>query len=318
MSSQPEKGQKLVERMCRLQLVGVGETKAVMDLCKWPIDDFKSLLQVLELFENYETEDVKEMKRSINMNQGKLSRGEVLNMTNKTLISLSKVDSKFFSKESEKVIAREISVKSLVSNYEKGKDFTRLITLVQELAKTTLDVLQTSFPNRFTEEALDRFLGAEVSLIKSNTLGELLKKYIEEVLGGEGSENAADIKLLELEVPRTEMEREEERSCDAKVYHMRKSEEEESIDGILDKVSQSVTPTIILFGSQEEQLDAVMTLKVKASNNFQVSQIFFDKENSEDTDDLFTENLVFGIVCGSLSFLSNKPEHQPIDAQGFS
>ena len=61
-----------------------------------------------------------------------------------------------------------------------------------------------------------------------------------------------------------------------------------------------------------------MTLKVKASNNFQVSQIFFDKENSEDTDDLFTENLVFGIVCGSLSFLSNKPEHQPIDAQGFS
>ena len=92
MSSQPEKGKKLVERMCRLQLVGVGETKAVLDLCKWPVDDFKSLLQVLELFENYETEDVKEMKRSIHINQGKLSRGEVLNMTNKTLISLSKVD----------------------------------------------------------------------------------------------------------------------------------------------------------------------------------------------------------------------------------
>ena len=305
MSSQPEKGQKLVERMCRLQLVGVAETKAVLDLCKWPVDDFKSLLEVLGLFENYETEDVKEMKRSIHMNQGKLSRGEVLNMTNKTLISLSKVDSKFFAKESENIIARKISVKSLVSNYEKAKDLTKLITLVEEISKNTIDVLQTSFPNKFTEKALEIFVGAEVSLIKSNTLGELLKKYIKEVLDGEPSENGAEIKMFQVEDPRKEMSDEEERRCDARVYHMKKSEED-STEQILDQVSKSKIPTILIFGSEEEQLDAVMTLKVKASDNFQVSQIFFDKENPEDTENVFTENLVFGIVCGSLGFLSKK------------
>ena len=163
MSAQPEKGRKLVERMCRLQLIGVAETKAILDMCKWPEDDFKSLLEVLVLFENYETEDVKEMKRSVNLNQGKLSRGEILTMNNKTLIALSKVDSKFFSKESEKVIGKEISVQSLISNYEMVKDLTKLTALVEELSKRSMNELQTSFPNQFNSKALGRFVGAEVS-----------------------------------------------------------------------------------------------------------------------------------------------------------
>ena len=306
MSAQPEKGRKLVERMCRLQLIGVAETKAILDMCKWPGDDFKSLLEVLVLFENYETEDVKEMKRSVNLNQGKLSRGEILNMNNKTLIALSKVDSIFFAKESEKVIAKEVSVQSLISNYEMVKDLTKLTALVEELSKRSMNELQTSFPNQFNSKTLGRFVGAEVSRIKSNTIGELLKKYIEAVLNGNGSKVDSEIVMLEHATPRLIMESEEVRSCDVRVFYLNKSENEESVNPILDQATKSKIPTILLFDTEEEQLDAYMTLKVKVTDNFQVSQIFFDKDCPQETSKVFTENLVFGVVCGNLSNTSCK------------
>ena len=105
---------------------------------------------------------MKEIKKAtIHHNQGKLSRGESLSMPNKMLISLSKVDPKFFVKEVVKVTSKEISLKSLISSYEKVTQQSRMIALIEELANCDIETLRASYPNCFTVEALDKFIGAE-------------------------------------------------------------------------------------------------------------------------------------------------------------
>ena len=69
-------GMVLVERIAKPLVLGVAETKTILDLCKCPNEKFKELLTVLSEYETYKTIDVQERKRStVQLNEGRMERG---------------------------------------------------------------------------------------------------------------------------------------------------------------------------------------------------------------------------------------------------
>ena len=69
-------GMVLVERIAKPLVLGVAETKTILDLCKCPNEKFKELLTVLSEYETYKTIDVQERKKlTVQLNEGRMERG---------------------------------------------------------------------------------------------------------------------------------------------------------------------------------------------------------------------------------------------------
>ena len=245
--------------MCKLQLVGASETKAVLDLCKWDPADFKVLLSVLELYESYETEDIKEIKKAtVHYNEGKLARGEFLTMTNKMLISLSKVDAKYLVEESKNVLDKKVSLKAVIAGSERKKEMIKLSVLIEDLTGNTLEAIQEIFPDKFSAVSLANFLGAEVNKEKSNLKGEELKKYLKAVQEGK-SVVEVHIKLVEVKDPKSIMVEDKAQNYDAKVFHFNNTESG-VVKDVIKQAVEDMKPTILLFQTEEDQLDALVEL----------------------------------------------------------
>ena len=298
----PIQALKLVERMCKLQQVGVKETKAILDLCKWSTEDFKVMISVLELYETYETEDVKEIKKStVHFNEGTLARGEVLTMTNKMLVSLSKVDPTFLVEESENIFENKKSIKTVIAEFEMKGEMLKLVSLVEHLSGEKLETLQVAYPNQFSTEALKEFIGADVSQAKSNVKGEELRRYIRCVKEGNLSEERL-IRLVTVDEPRRVMIGNTVGDYDTRVFHMTSIEESEESDfmkKMVEEVVESKKTTVILFSSEAEQLDTLAELRMKvAESELQVSQLLFDRAVPVEVTGGCNENLQFGLISG--------------------
>ena len=159
--NKPKQGLKLIERIARLQHLGVAETKAVLDICRWKEGDFKVLMEVIKQFELYETKDICEKTKStVHASDAKMQRGEVLTMTNKLLIKVSRMNSEYFVRISDSIKEGKISLKTATEEFEKDKERVKVIILVEAVAKIEMKVLVEKHPGCFTTEILDAFLGS--------------------------------------------------------------------------------------------------------------------------------------------------------------
>ena len=156
----PKQGLKLVERIARLQRLGVAESKAVLDICSWKEPDFMVLMEVITKFEHYETKDICEKTKStVHANDAKMQRGEILTMTNKLLVKLSRMNSEYFVRISDSIKEGKISLKAATEEYEKDKERIKIIGFVEAQAKSHMKDLIDKHPGCFTTEILDGFLG---------------------------------------------------------------------------------------------------------------------------------------------------------------
>ena len=88
-----------MESMTRLARIGPNEGAALRKLSHWSESNRIKLLELIEKYETFQTEDVKPRGH-----QGKLARGERLTIPNILLKSLARVSEDFFIKTCENVI----------------------------------------------------------------------------------------------------------------------------------------------------------------------------------------------------------------------
>ena len=281
-----------------LHLFDTSVTKAVLDLCKWPTPTFMSLLDVLEKYENYETEDVKEVKKAtVHMNQGKLSRGQTMTMTNKMIVKLSRMDAELFLTECAGILTNKKSLREVIENSEKTKRRIEVVRALEFIAKKDYAEIASSFPDMFSEKNLEEYIGAEVSNEKLNAKGELLKRYYEAVY--EDRQNGVLVKVFgevgDLTV--------DDLMKDTDLLVIRPNETEkgnEVFENILELIYKTEVCSVILFEEEVQQQNALMYLKSRPEKeDFEVNQIFFEKEKFVIKRNI-GENLEFGVVCGKL------------------
>ena len=145
--------------MAKLSRVGPDESTSVKKLCQWSPRAFTSLMEVIKLFEVYERLDVK-----ASGNAGRIARGEKLTMTNSIYNKLAKCDQKFFETESEKIINKKISVKTLVENNQTHLDVQKVYAVLSQISgflskQQVLLAYLGKFETIFT---MKNFIGAEI------------------------------------------------------------------------------------------------------------------------------------------------------------
>ena len=149
---------KVVTRMAKLSRVGPDETTSLKKLCEWSTGAFKSLMEVLRVFEVYETLDVKRCG-----NAGRISRREKLTMTNALFNKLAKCKDSFFEAESPNILSKEISLKSLVESHQKHDDVTKVFSVLMQISGyRSKDQLTHEYPGKFDIGTLENFIGAEI------------------------------------------------------------------------------------------------------------------------------------------------------------
>ena len=294
--TQKKQAKKLVERIARLQRLGPAETKAVLDLCSWQDDQFRQLLNVVEKYESYETEDMKEkVKSTVHISQIKMSKGESLTMPNRLLVKLSKVNPEYFLKVADSIKEGKISLRAAIEMYEKDKERLPVKLQIKEISGQNFETLKSNYPDHFSEAVLDTFLGAT----NFNEKGKELKGYVTEVIaGGQAIQRTVMVK---------EMKSYEEivRESDVLVIRCSQCESEDSIEEWLDTVCRKELITVLLFNSEKDQLHALAYLRASKVGELQVQQLFFDK-NPKELKKNEIVNLQFCLVSGEPESLNGK------------
>ena len=105
-------GIKVIERIAKHFRVGINETTSLLKICKWSPAALNCFIDVLEVFELYETMDVKPSGRYTIL----LQRGEKLSMSNSLFNSLAKCEETSVKEHFQSVISKQISLQDLVVN----------------------------------------------------------------------------------------------------------------------------------------------------------------------------------------------------------
>ena len=291
----PLQAKKLVERMARLQRLGVPETKAVLDICSLKVEEFKVVLKVVKKFECYETKDIVDKTRStVHASDVKMSRGEVLTMPSKLLVKLSKMNPEYFLNIAESVMTGKISLKQAVEDYDKDQARTEVKNIIRVVSKKDVASLEEEHQGCFSKEVIDSFLGATAD----NEKGIQLKKYVEQVMSGKNNKKTV-IKLgTVIDVKKITGESD---TFVANLAEPKYSEDQKT--DFFDEVCREDKSTILLFPSEGEQLNALSYLRSK--NELKVKQLLFNK-NTNVTEGCFCENLHFGLICGKLEHVQEK------------
>ena len=280
--------------MARLQRLGVPETKAVLDLCSWKVEDFKIMQKVVKKFECYETKDIVEKTRStVHVSEIKMSRGEVLTMPSKLLVRLSKINPEYFLNIADSILTGKVSLKQAVEEYDKDKGRIEVTNIIKSISKKDMKILEEEHKGCFNIEVIDSFLGATAD----NDKGVQLKKYVEQVMSGKNGQNkviklssVVDIKKIAAE-------------SETFVANLAEPKHNDQKTDFLDAVCKEDKSTILVFTSEKEQLDALAYLRSK--NYVSVKQLLFDK-NSDEGEGCYSENLHFGLISGKLEGIQGK------------
>ena len=280
--------------MARLQRLGVPETKAVLDLCSWKVEDFKIMQKVVKKFECYETKDIVEKTRStVHVSEIKMSRGEVLTMPSKLLVRLSKINPEYFLNIADSILTGKVSLKQAVEEYDKDKGRIEVTNIIKSISKKDMKILEEEHKGCFNIEVIDSFLGATAD----NDKGVQLKKYVEQVMSGKNGQNkviklssVVDIKKIAAE-------------SETFVANLAEPKHNDQKTDFLDAVCKEDKSTILVFTSEKEQLDALAYLRSK--NDVSVKQLLFDK-NSDEGEGCYSENLHFGLISGKLEGIQGK------------
>ena len=185
---------KVIDRMCKLFLIGPNEATSVSKLVKWSLDAVAVLSETFHAYESYLTLDVKPSGH-----QSRLSRGQKLPVTNILFNKLAKIDEQYFRDGYKKVLDREISLKCLIEEYEEVSGVRKVITLLSVIAgHRNYEAINYENPGKFDFETLKLFIGAEMSVggIKNST-AERLEQYYKSVLDGQDIDAKSLIKFHE-------------------------------------------------------------------------------------------------------------------------
>ena len=290
-----EEAVKIVIRYATLLFVGPDEVTALKKLCCWNSRSFQNLLSVIQLFEKYETTDSR-----CRGNQGRLMRGEPLPLQKVLFKRLAKVEAPFFDENVQNVFDRKDSLKDLVSNFERFKEYQRILDIILKVSgNDNPEELNNNFPGAFVIEKVEEFKGALIEGSKKNMAGVALVNYCKSVISGGKSGNKEIVSSVNFITSPSDQNQNNMGDFNVLVLNIKSSLDEivEVIDGLLSSRVESKLISIVgLFVKECDQSSVLIhTRNLKQSKNFLVTQILFDSLKNT-SDGQVEENIKFGIL----------------------
>ena len=300
-------GLKVIERMAKHFRVGINETTSLLKICKWSSLALKCMIDMLEVFEVYETLDVKQGGRYTIL----LQRGEKLSMANSLLNSLAKCEETFVREHFQAVISKEISLQDLVNNYMHEVEIRKAAAVLSQISGyKSIEQLNLKYGNKFDNEALADYIGAEILMDKMNTQAKLLKKYYNNIVnaGQKKNDDGSFVKFKEWDSLDVLLEVDVGARFETIVVDLKEPNQDlcmSIITSILrsDKEHHAGVFVFPCEASQFEVLSFLRSQTITLTDNLKIVPILFQKARSG-SDVEVAENVTFGIVFGRFDFVN--------------
>ena len=290
--------EEAIVRYCKVLSVHPDEVTALKKLTSWPSNEFDLLLKVLRRYESLQTSDI---QSSSNLHSY-MKKGLTQPVVKSIFKQLGQVLPEFFLLHADKVLKKELSLKQLVEGFQKIRKRDKVAkVVVKEAGCLSLGVLAENYPGKFTNEILDRYLGAECEGKMKNKKGIELKEYVDSVLRGDfiipirtgfvEVDSVFDVCHLDMSEASTI------------VFNLESSVKMEELSEYLLNLKKNKPSLsfLLLFTNGEIQRGFLNFLSSKRFQGLSPHQVFFDdeKENIEVSELGLFNNLKFALVCTS-------------------
>ena len=305
-----------IKTLCVYRKTSSEDTAALLKIIDWPMTLLEKLLEVLEKFKRFKTLDAKG------------GYGIRANLTKRQGRSLSKADFRllgscspsYFNDHYKKVIDNEWSFKDLLGNSKEHNDLLKTMSSASKLAGyEDISMLRDKYPEKFDDDSLRRFKGAEVFGKKKNEQGVMLTKYIKNVKAG----NPYETPVVVNEISRVfDVIAKNLDDFDVIVYYSSKdSRDEEFMKYLIEFAGCSIKDhlSVLLVLKDGSQIFNIISYfsSWKEKADFKVAQVFFEKNTNSKTSGVH-ENLTFGLLFGKLFFYNDHMsslQHGPLETE---
>ena len=298
-----ENALELVQRMSKLGRIGFNEDIAIRKFCKWNNAAFDSVIEVVSAYEKYLTLDVQTSRAAL----GKY-RGDRLTIPNAVFNKWSRIDEDYFMTNYRRVLSKEISLKDLIEEHSKAKEVQKVYCMLSQLSGfQSIDVLKDTHPDKFTEEVVSKFIGADLE--RKNSKASMLEEYYNQVVNGSSSTSIPiEIKSISFEDSGCLDVLD---GCNVAFLSVEKSQRE-LYHVLWRKIcsSNSNMVGVFLFPNSSLSFDIVPFLRSQRSSladSFQIIQILFS-DNSVNTSTSIVENVKYGLIFGNINIFNGPLE----------
>ena len=291
---------KVVERMAKLGRLGPNEETSLRKVCNWNSPAFGALMDVVTMYELYETIDVKTKG-----NRDALSKGDKNSIPNVVFNDLAKLDQAYFEEHFHQVISKKLSLRSLVKNGLDAKEVAKVyIALSQLSGYSNIESLIKEYPDKFDANSLKVFIGAEVSGDTRNKVGILLDDYYNKVTKDNLDHSESQVRFEEIDHLDDSLVLGAVDKADAFFIHMKESRQDlcaAIVNLVLhsDKVSHV---GLLVFPKELLCFEVLSYIRSQNSSLLQIIPVFFFSEVTSSSSSI-QENIKHGIIFGKFSIL---------------
>jgi hypothetical protein len=287
-----EKTTLIMDRLAKLRKVSRDDLTSLKKIFAWPQENLEQLIQVLQVYEKYQTID-----SSGTRNRSRIQRGEKLPLTRAMLRDLGKCNSEYFGSVHQGVISGEISLKQLLEKNSKLQEIEKTKAAIsKEAGFEKFTALQQKYPEKVTDEVVKSFSGALVKGKKRNLQGQMLKYFVKNLDQPNSSEEPVKTETLE-DIKDLKLE-----AYDTVVMQVHR-DDMDFVENAIDLVSVSrkvnLAVMLILENEQDFKRSLCKLGYWEEQTNIQVRSVFFENDSTE------ADNLTFSVMFGRFCTLAS-------------
>ena len=291
-----EKSKMVMERLAKLRKVSRDDRTSFNKIFAWPQDKLTQLIEVLKVYEVYQTLD-----GSGTRNRKRIQQGLKLPLTGEMLKNLGKCEPDLFGELHQSVLAGEMSLRDLLVNSSKtlGIEKTKAI-ISKEAGYETLEHLQNKYPDKLTDKIVQGFSGVVMAGKKKNPEADRLKSFVknlpnqlqpqEEPIKFEILSDDRDIKV---------------EAFDTVVVQVGKDDMEfvESLIKLVYASQKDMLSVMVILDSEKNYMKTLQKLACwEEQPRMKVCSVYFQRQVAA----TLSENLTFSIIFGRF-FVFNPP-----------
>ena len=307
----------IVRKICISRRTAPEDTAAMMKIIGWPKDSLEKLTRVLERFKKFTTLDAKGYGT-----QARLKEKKPKTLTKEKFRQLGRCNPDYFAEHYDEVLSNEISLADLLKESADFNAMERtLIAASQIVGHDDIKSLKKNYPDKFEENNLKKYIGAEVYGKKKNRQGLMLKNYVKSVKEGRVVQDPI---VLEEIRSVSDVGGDKLDNFDVLVYNSPKTWRPEYIKYLVDYAGSSPKShlAVLIIFSTESHLQQVLNSKTlnfwkEDKPEFMVSQILFDKSIGRIETGVVQENLTFGVLFGKVYIFNDLVSYQrgPVESE---
>ena len=292
-----DKALEMVLRCAKVLSVHPDEITALKKLSSWKPDNFQALILVLKKYEVYQTEDCKD---SLERNNKRLMEGLKLKVTLAMFKAISRCDQDYFKENSQSVLDKKLSLKSLLGNVDKDLGKKKAYQIVASLTNfQSPEQLEHEYPGKFTEDKIDRYEGADIHNGAANIKGQLLMDYCKSVLNHEEINDPVKFEAVERlsEISEETLERFDIILLNLSLFD---AGAPMTVIEVALRTSKPAMGVLALFRDEQQLSEAIKYLSILTRpKDFVVKHIYFEADNPKLVKG-FLMNATYGLLFGKV------------------